>query len=41
MRVALRIDPVRDDGPYGTLGAVLASISFYYGHRDPVSVTAG
>ena len=25
----------------GRLGAVLATVSFYYGHRDPVSVTAG
>jgi hypothetical protein len=25
----------------GRLGSVLATVSFYYGHRDPVSVTAG
>jgi hypothetical protein len=25
----------------GRLVAVLATVSFYYGHRDPVSVTAG
>jgi len=24
-----------------TLTDVLATVSFYYGHRDPVSVTAG
>jgi hypothetical protein len=25
----------------GTLADVLATVSFFYGHRDPVSVTAG
>ena len=25
----------------GRIGDVLAPVSFYYGHRDPVSVTAG
>jgi hypothetical protein len=28
-------------GGCGTLLDVLATVSFYYGHRDPVSVTAG
>ena len=31
----------RAPGPYGRLADVLATVSFYYGHRDPVSVTAG
>ena len=29
------------DGGCGRLAAVLATVSFFYGHRDPVSVTAG